>query len=111
MILDTGWRVTEIEGAALARDAQPSLTLAPDGSFHGRACNGFRGSYAIEGERLAFGRVAATKMACAEPLMAMETALFAALRRVAGYRLMRNGALWLEDEDGNVLIEAYRDDQ
>ena len=55
-------------------------------------CNQLAGSYTVEGDRLMLAPLAATMMACAPPLMAIETAFTAALAgalryRVAGDRL------------------------
>lgn len=47
-------------------------------------------------------------MACPEPMMAQERALFDALAQVAAFSVTRDGALWLSDEAGNRLIEAWR---
>ena len=105
---DVEWRITRIGETPTAEVSQPTISFGSDGSFHGRACNTFRGSYEIDGDKLSFGRAAATMMACAEPLMAQENALFSALERVTGFRLMRDGALQVTDEAGNLLIEAHR---
>lgn len=107
-IFDTEWKITAISDTAIVEDAPPVLTLAANGSFHGKACNSFRGNYEIDGRKLSFGRAAATMMACPEPLMAQEGALFSALEKVAGFNLAQDGTLQLSDEAGNTLIEARR---
>ena len=107
-IFDTEWKITAIGDTAIVEDARPTLTITDDGSFHGKACNSFGGSYEVGGEKLSFGRITATMMACPEPLMAQEGALFSALEKVAGFNLAEDGTLQLSDEAGNTLIEARR---
>lgn len=100
------WKIDSIGDIRITGDERPTLTFDADGSFHGRACNGFRGSYEIDGERLSLGRAAATMMACPEPQMAWEHALFDAFGRVAHFSVMRDSSLRLMDDGGDLLIEA-----
>ena len=107
-IQDAEWRIAEIGGEPLAEGTEATITLGADGGFFGKACNTFRGSYEIDIRMISFGRAAATMMACAEPAMTQEHALFDALERTASWRLAQDGALALEDEGGAVLVLARR---
>jgi heat shock protein HslJ len=62
---------------------EPPLLLRPDGRRPGGfgGCNALAGGYWVDGERLEFGPVASTMMACPEG-MDMEAAFFAALGQV-----------------------------
>ena len=54
-----------------------------DGRAHGSAaCNSFSGEYTLEGDRLTFGALGRTEMACPEPIMAIENSYMAALDMV-----------------------------
>lgn len=90
------WRVVALDGQALA--ATVTLRLGADGRLSGHAgCNGYTGSYTIEGDRfrpvavastaagtLAIGPLASTRRACAPALMAEEQRFLALLERANG---------------------------
>ncbi|MFZ5548443.1 MAG: META domain-containing protein [Pseudomonadota bacterium] len=90
------WQVVAIDGRAPA--AAITLRLAADGRLAGHAgCNGFTGSYTIEGDRfqpvavasttagsLAVGPLASTRKACAPAVMADEQRFLGLLERANG---------------------------
>lgn len=105
-LVDTYWRLVELNGkpAPLGSGGkEPHLVLQPDKpiarGFGG--CNRFSAGYELDGERLGFHRIVATRMACAEG-MDLEAEYLAALARVATWS--RDGErLILRDADGTVL--------
>ena len=104
--LQSGWRVETIDGAAVAAEQPVAMTFGADGSLSGRACNAFGGSYRVAGGDITFGRIVSTMMACAEPMMAQEHALFSALARAGRYAFAEDGALVLSDAKGDRLVVA-----
>lgn len=62
-------------------------------------CNRFFADVHIDGSEMRFGPLGATRMACAEPSMATERALFGALERTRRWRLA-NQELSLLDAQG-----------
>ena len=56
-----------------------------------------------EGERLAFGPMAATMMLCPEPAMTQEQALFRLLGTARAHRFDETGALVIEGEGGPLV--------
>ena len=84
-----------------------TLKLGADGTFSGRACNSFGGSYKLDGGALSFGQATSTMMACEEPLMSQERALFDAFEKTTGYDLSDDGSLTLRDENGAALVVAH----
>jgi heat shock protein HslJ len=87
------WRLVSLTGldpAALAAAPRPLTVLFESGRVAGFAgCNQFGGSYAIEGDRMSLGALVATKMACAEAAMSLETAFHEAFTGVL--RVTRDG--------------------
>lgn len=85
---------------------QITLQLRDDGQLAGKACNAYRGGFAraAAGELQLIGPIAATRMACPEPpgTNAQETEYFAALERVATYKI-EGDRLTLRDADGATL--------
>lgn len=95
----TAWVLQELGGATLV-DVEPSLTFGGDGTVSGSAgCNTFSGTYTLDGATLAFGPLATTKMACADPTMFVESAFLAAMAGVTG---------WSQDGAGRLVLEGPR---
>jgi heat shock protein HslJ len=65
------------------------------------AANRFTGTFELSANELRFGPIVATRMACVDPVMRLETAFFDALASVARYEL-DGELLVLLDDDGVV---------
>jgi heat shock protein HslJ len=73
---DSTWRLIRLPGQTLpAVQERNAVTVSFEaGRVHGfSGCNQFMGSYTLEGDKLAVGRLAGTMMACPEPAMAVES--------------------------------------
>ena len=108
--LRQNWRVTQIGGQAVTSASAPT---APSLRFDAQeprvsgnsSCNGFSGSYGLQGDRIQFGPAAATKRACAR---SVETEFFSALNAVRSLR--HSGAkLQLLDAGGRAVLTLTRD--
>ena len=76
----TTWRAETITGRPVVENSAATITFEPDGRVHGSSgCNRYFGASTIDGERVSFGAMGATRMACPEPLMDQETRFFEAL--------------------------------
>ena len=62
-LADTSWRIVEIDGQPVQGDNY-FLQFGSDRVSGQAGCNRFSGGYAVEGEMLAPGAIAATRMAC-----------------------------------------------
>lgn len=84
----TAWRLENLAGAGVLDRTQATLEFASDGraSGHG-SCNRFNGVVSVEGNRITFGGIAATRKACAEAVMRQEDAYFAALREAERFEI------------------------
>lgn len=67
---------------------QVTLNFEKD-TFNGSdGCNQYNGSYTVDGEKISVAEnIAATMMACEEPIMAQSSAYIAALRQAAVYKV------------------------
>lgn len=100
----TSWTLLELseEQPALA-DTEVTISFA-DGQFSGSGgCNNYTGSFSLDEDNpfvMTIGPVAATRMACPEPILNQETAYFAALEKVSlwGYDIGRLALTYFEDE-------------
>jgi heat shock protein HslJ len=96
--------VAEAVNDAPVAGARP-LTLRLDG---GRAsgnagCNSFSGTYKLSEERLEFGPLATTRMACEPAIMDQEARFLATLAAVRSYSRYGNGSLSLIAPDGRAV--------
>jgi len=100
----TEWLLVGVVGGVPVPDGvEATLVLDPDepAAAGSTGCNRFTGTYRIDGGRLTFGMTAATRMACPDPLMALEADYLEALRLAGSYRL-QGSTLELLGADGPV---------
>ncbi len=101
------WVAQEIAALPVLAEHPATLEVKPDGSVSGKSgCNGFAGASTLQGDSIAFGALAATKMACPGPQMEQEGRYFAALAASRRY-LLDGDTLRLLDAGGATLV-LYR---
>ena len=99
----TSWTLVSINEREPAGDSAPTLVFDDAGNVSGSAgCNTYNGVAAIEGNSIAFGPLATTRMACAGATGLQETAFLQAMDEVLAYAIDSQGRLVLED--GVVLV-------
>jgi heat shock protein HslJ len=99
------WRAVDINGAPVLADAAATLRL-DSGQASGQAsCNRFSGSYQLARaeERLRFGPLAMTRMACAPPIMDQERRYLAILEAATSYNFYGDGSLSVIAADGRAI--------
>jgi heat shock protein HslJ len=97
------WRPVRLGAAAWADDAGVFVRFGGDGQIAGSAgCNRFTGRYALADDTIEIGPLAATQMACPEPVMARERLLFEALERARSF-LRNRTELTLADQQGREI--------
>jgi len=80
-LANTSWRLTDLGGTPVLPDAEATLEFPEPGKVAGHgSCNRFAGTVEFTGDRLQVGRLAATRMACAEPITVQETKYLQALQ-------------------------------
>lgn len=98
LIAGVTWQLQEIS------TQQPTITFMNDGKVTGFAgCNRFFGHYQLTGEGLRLGRMAATKMMCSAPEMAVEDAYLQQLTQVSRFTI-ENGQLVLHYDGGQLIF-------
>jgi heat shock protein HslJ len=95
-VTGTVWRLVELDGNPAVPGHEATLELSKDGRASGRgSCNRFSGTVAISGNRIEFGPLASTKMACADAAAnAQETKYLDALQKAERFDL----------EEGDTLL-------
>jgi heat shock protein HslJ len=94
-VTGTVWRLIELDGNRVVPSVEATLELSKEGKASGRgSCNRFSGTVAISGDRIEFGPLASTKMACVDAAAtAQETKYLDALQKAERFEL-----------DGSTLI-------
>lgn len=108
-LLDVVWRLESLGSEAVDPALEASLSIAGDLRAGGRGgCNSYFAQAWLEGERLQFSTVAATKMACGNPAINdLEARYFDALQATRFWRLTGD-RLALLDEAGRELAGFRR---
>jgi len=109
----TAWQVSGYNNGKQAvvsviTGTQLTMEFLADGKLRGSGgCNNFNGSFTAEGNRLSIGRVASTRMACAQPegRMAQEAAFLAALESATTARREAD-RLELRTASGALAVSA-----
>lgn len=99
------WNVLSVNGEDVVLGELPTFTFSEDGTYSVFAgVNLINGEYVIDGDVLAMGEGAMTKMAGPEDAMAVEDAIAAAI--AAPFTVCRDeDGLTLSDQDGNIVLE------
>lgn len=107
-IFDVEWVVEAIDGKPATDGVKSTLQITADGQVSGRGgCNGYGGGATLEDEKISFGDMRATLMACEQAAMDQEGRFFAALKEVEGFHI-EDGSLVLADKDGKELVRLTK---
>lgn len=101
------WKLTAFGSVdapiAVVHDSQAQFTFDDKGSVSGNSgCNGFGGSYEVDGDQITFLEIVSTLMACDSPVMEQEAAVFQVITGTANFKIEGN-TLTLTN-NGRVLI-------
>ena len=106
----TEWRLVDIGGQPAPAGADttrhPGFTLLAEGrKIQGSAgCNRMSGTYQLDGEKLKFGPLATTRMAC--PAMQTETAFLKALEATTRYEVKGSSLTLFGADTAVARLEA-----
>ncbi len=102
------WRIVAVSGVEEFDIVRTRAEFAANGRFASTiGCNRIAGASTVQGGKLAFGPMAATRMACPPPLDAVERQYLSALEAVRGYRLDGGKLVFLGD-GGEALVTLER---
>lgn len=103
------WRIEQARTEPLYDKRLARLDFNADGTLTGHtSCNRLSGRYTLDGDRLAVGPVATTRMACPRLQMEQEDRVLSALEAARTARVRGDGLLELRDEDGRGVLRATR---
>ncbi|HEV7261279.1 MAG TPA: META domain-containing protein [Bosea sp. (in: a-proteobacteria)] len=100
------WLLEDLRGAGVIDRLQSVLQIAPDGRVSGSGgCNRMSGRATIDGARISFSPLAATRMACTPAAMDQESRFFVALGEVRSWKIdQRRRKLALLGAAGQALL-------
>ncbi|MFZ5505959.1 MAG: META domain-containing protein [Pseudomonadota bacterium] len=102
---DGRWQIREVGTTKVPDDVDAHIEFLPEGRMAGRAgCNRYTGSWARQGHDLRFGRIAATRMACAGAAMDIENRLFEMLDKVVRQDRPDERTLIMVTGDGRRIV-------
>lgn len=107
------WRLVSYGSTSNPTPAAPavetSLTFGKDGIVRGSVgCNSFSGDYTVGNGTISFGALASTEMACEEPLMQQESAVFQLFTNLAVYKIEGNLLVITSSSGENAVVFARR---
>jgi heat shock protein HslJ len=106
------WKLISYGSSTNPTPADPnietSLIFGSDGKLNGNAgCNSFNGDYKVDGSTATFGPIASTMMACADPIMQQEGAVFNVFTNSAAFKI-DGSTLTVTSADGNSVVVFER---
>ena len=88
---NTAWRLEDLGGLGVIRDAEATLEFPEEGKAAGRGtCNRFFATAAVTGDAIRFSEIGSTRMACAEPLASQEANYLKALESADSFVIEGN---------------------
>ena len=102
------WKLTAYGSAdaptPATADREANLTFEEDGSVSGNSgCNSFGGTYTIKGDQVTFSQLISTLMACGDPVMEQEGAIYQVLTDTASFKIEGNTLTLTKDDIVLVL--------
>lgn len=105
-LVGTEWRLVSLGGAAVLDGVPATLAFPEAGRVAGQgSCNRFFGSYTLVEDRIAFGQMGMTRMACAGGVGEQENRYMAALQKAQ--RVQVDGARLTLSVDGMAQPLRY----
>jgi heat shock protein HslJ len=101
--IEGDWQLVSVGGTPAIAGSEATMLLAIGKASGTTGCNRYNGSYELSGaDRIKFGMLAMTQMACAEPVMVQEQAFTKALASATTYSVSQT-VLTLKDASGAAL--------
>jgi heat shock protein HslJ len=102
------WRIVAVSGADSLDPARARADITQDRFASTIGCNRIAGKPEFSGNKLSFGPMMATRMACPPPIDDVERAYLAALQNVRGFRFEGEKLVFLS-EAGESLVTLERE--
>ncbi len=103
------WVIEQARTEPILDKRRARLVLGRDGRLAGHtSCNAMSGPYTLQGDKIQFGAIATTRMACGPLLLEQEDRILTALEIAATARVRPDGLLELRDADGRGVLRATR---
>jgi heat shock protein HslJ len=106
---DTSWLLVDLDSQTVLSDTPVTISFE-NGEISGTdGCNRYGASYTLKGSKLSVDKnIAATMMACPEPIMQQASAYVTALRQAAAFKI-EGQQLTLLDASGKMLASFTKE--
>lgn len=109
-LINTYWKLVTLDGAPVVthenfREAHLVLHQEASRLAGATGCNTLMGSYRVENERIEFGQIASTKMACPPSQMKTEQDFLATLKQVTAWSV--DGAMLVLSSDNSESLAVF----
>jgi heat shock protein HslJ len=99
------WRVELVNGHAVFDRDKTELSIVEDGSVSTTVgCNRIAGKPKIDGDRITFGRMASTMMACLGPMAQLEANYVAALGATRSFQIERSKLTFRDSSKTDLVV-------
>lgn len=106
---DSTWRVIAVQApdaqVTLVEEATITLALTAERANGSSGCNTYRATPIYREDSIRFEQIISTRMACAEPLMALEQTYLEALGAVESYRVVDGQLILLYGAGGRLILD------
>lgn len=100
----TTWQLVDLAGKPLVSNHQPTMSF-DEGRVSGNAsCNTYGGKYKLNADKIKFGMMMSTLMACADNAAMEQEQQYLALLRNAETWELRDGQLYLFSAEGETMV-------
>ena len=107
---DSAWLAEDIDQAGVMDMLQSTLEFDVNMNVSGNAgCNRNFGSATVTGEKITFGPLGSTRMACPQSIMDQEQRFLSALKSTRVWRIDAvRDLMYMEDETGRMILRFSR---
>jgi len=110
MLEDSAWLAEDINGAGVIDMLQSTLKFDINLNVSGHGgCNRYFGTATVNENKIDFGALGSTRMACSQAIMDQEQRLFTALDAAETWQIdAEKGLLFMRNEEGRIVLRFSR---
>jgi heat shock protein HslJ len=110
--MQTDWALVDTGGVTVEHEMGVFVRFAEDGKLTGHAgCNGFFGSYKIDGSTIEIGQLGATRKMCPEPVMQIEYTFMNALQNARTFGISGDQLMLYDEQDRSMTLSGTANQQ
>ena len=110
LLEDSAWLAEDIDGTGVIDMLQSTLKFDDNLNVSGHGgCNRYFGSATVNENKIVFGALGSTRMACSQAIMSQEQRFLTALDSAHTWKIdTERGLLTMKNEEGNTILRFSR---